>query len=146
MKLVVTRHAALIEYLYEINLIKKDEELQIVEHVPYDHMVFGRDVIGVLPLRLASHCNSLTEVPLNITAEMRGKELTIEQIREFAGEPATYRIEKVRTEPVLDPYVIGKKMLEMMGYKVKTSGFGYNSVSIGVYKDGEQVFRETIGE
>jgi putative CRISPR-associated protein (TIGR02620 family) len=57
--------------------------------------VEGKHVIGVLPLRLASLAASITEIPLDIPAELRGQELTIEQVRQYAGEPVRYF---VRTE------------------------------------------------
>jgi hypothetical protein len=94
--LVVTRHAPLAEYLREIGLI--DETTQVVEHVTAAD-VCGRDVIGVLPLRLAVDAASVTEVPLDLTMADRGAmsrgDLPIERIREIAGEPVTYKVRRV---------------------------------------------------
>lgn len=56
-------------------------------------------------------------------------------------------VRKREKMPCFDPYVLGKKVLETMGYKVETSGFGYNSLNISVKdKEGNQVFTENIGE
>ena len=93
MKLVITRHPALVEYFLEIGLIRQGE-YKLIAHATLDD-VRGQHVIGVLPLALASQTASLTEIPLTLPAEMRGKELTIEDIRQFAGSPATYQIWKV---------------------------------------------------
>ena len=87
--IVITRHTALIQYLEEINLIPAGTP--VLSHAtPED--VRGRDVIGILPLSLASLANSVTEVPLTITPELRGQELTIEQVRQLAGNPVRYQV------------------------------------------------------
>ena len=52
----------------------------------------ARRVIGVLPLHLAAVATSVTEVPLDIPAAMRGKELTLAQVRAFARPPVTYTV------------------------------------------------------
>lgn len=87
--IIITRHKGLVEYLKEKGLVNGN--FDVIEHASIE-TVKGRHVIGVLPNHLAVHAKSLTEIPLNIPAELRGKELTAEQVREFAGEPATYVI------------------------------------------------------
>lgn len=91
-KIVVTRHQALIELLKEHGLI--DEATPVIEHATPDD-VRGRDVIGVLPLSLAALAKSVTEIPLDIQPEDRGKELLLERLREIAGEPQTYVVNKI---------------------------------------------------
>jgi len=52
-------------------------------------------------------------------------------------------IEKYGANPVL----VGKAVLEELGYKVELRGFGYSSLAVRVYSpDGELVFEELIGE
>lgn len=52
-------------------------------------------------------------------------------------------IEKYGANPVL----VGKAVLEELGYKVELRGFGYNSMHIRVVSPkGELVFEELIGE
>jgi len=80
--LVVTRHPALIQYLKEVGLI--DDTTPVIEHATVA-AVKNKDVIGVIPLWLACHTYSVTEVPLTLTQEQRGKELTIEEVRKAAG-------------------------------------------------------------
>lgn len=89
---IVTRHKALVEYLREKNLAPADA--RVVEHATLED-VMGQHVIGVLPLRLAACARKVTEVPLNVPAELRGQELTLEQVREFAGPPATYCVARI---------------------------------------------------
>tara|TARA_R110000751_G_C13590789_1_gene461000 strand:- start:34 stop:447 length:414 start_codon:yes stop_codon:yes gene_type:complete len=90
--IIVTRHQALVEYLIETGVVPA--ETPVFSHVTSDD-VAGNNVIGVLPMHLAAKAASVTEVPLDIPAELRGKELDLEQVRKLAGEPVTYSI---RTE------------------------------------------------
>lgn len=87
--LVVTRHSALVQYLIDQEYITPDSE--VLEHVDAE-TVQGKHVWGVLPHSLSVLTKSFTEVPLNLPAELRGKELTVEQVREYAGAPVTYVI------------------------------------------------------
>lgn len=91
-KIIVTRHPALIEYLEEMKIIDGNE--RVITHATEDD-VRGKDVIGVLPLSLASLANSVTEVTLNLTPEMRGRELTLEEVRSVAGDVTTYTVIKL---------------------------------------------------
>ena len=86
---VVTRHAALITYLLEEGIITAGTK--VVSHASPE-AIDGKHVVGVLPHSLSCRCASFTEVPLYLPPELRGKELTVEQVREYAGEPATYRV------------------------------------------------------
>lgn len=52
-------------------------------------------IIGVLPLALACLAESVTEIPLDLTPEDRGKELDINRLREIGGEPTTYKVTKL---------------------------------------------------
>lgn len=86
---VVTRHMALVTYLELTGVIEKDTP--VIQHATAE-AVAGRHIIGVLPYRLAALAQSVTEIPLDIPMELRGKELTIAQIREFASDPVTYKV------------------------------------------------------
>lgn len=91
---IVTRHPALREYLQEVGIISGGE--RVISHATSDD-VAGKHVIGVLPNFLASQAGLLTEIPLAIPPEKRGKELTLEEIRQYASPPATYKIYQVDT-------------------------------------------------
>ena len=86
---VVTRHKALVDYLVEQGLV--EEGVEVLEHVSASD-VEGRNVIGVLPLSLAAHALTVTEIPLSLTREMRGKELTLDEVRSVACDPVTYTV------------------------------------------------------
>jgi len=91
-ELIVTRHPALVELLQEWGII--EGEPKVIAHATPEE-VAGRHVIGVLPLRLAALAASITEVSLSLPVEMRGRELTLEELRQYAGEPRTYTVREV---------------------------------------------------
>lgn len=86
---VVTRHASLAALLIERGVI--DESAQVIAHATPDD-VRGARVIGVLPLALAALAESITEIPLTLTPEMRGRELSLDELRACAGAATTYRV------------------------------------------------------
>lgn len=99
MKTVITRHPALVQHLIEIGLISPDSA--VIAHATAED-VRDKHVIGVLPLSLAAEAASVTEIPMNLPAELRGKELTIEQVRRFAGKPVRYCVS------IADPFTQGR--------------------------------------
>lgn len=103
-RVVVTRHKALVDYLREIGICDGSETV-IVHATPTD--IAGKHVIGVLPLHLAACAAMVTEIPMTIPAELRGVELNLEQMRAAAGEPATYRVERINTKPRFANDLIG---------------------------------------
>lgn len=90
MKVLVTRHQALIEYFEELGT-KFDK---VISHATEED-VRGNDVYSVLPLRLASFTNTVTSIDMNIPAEMRGKELSLEDIKKYLVDISTYKVEKI---------------------------------------------------
>lgn len=91
-ELVVTRHPGLVDYLKELGLAGPGVE--VVSHASPE-AVSGKRVCGVLPHSLSCLCETFTEVPLVLPAELRGKELTLEQMRQYAKDPVTYKIRRV---------------------------------------------------
>lgn len=100
---VVTRHKALVAYLLDKDIIKEGE-YKLIEHATISD-IEGQDVIGVLPLQLASYAKSVTEVPLKLTPEMRGKELTFDEVEKVAGEPVQYKVREVDSSDGIDYYL-----------------------------------------
>ena len=91
-ELVVTRHPGLVEYLAGEGLIPVGVE--VISHATTEK-VAGKHVLGVLPHSLSCLTASYTEVPLRLSPEMRGKELTAADVAAIAGDPVTYRVEKI---------------------------------------------------
>lgn len=86
---IVTRHTSLIQLLNERGIITGDAP--VVAHAKIED-VKGKHVFGVLPLSLAVWAKDVTEIPLALTPEDRGKELGIERLREIAGAPQSYTV------------------------------------------------------
>ncbi len=93
-KLVVTRHPALVTHLEEIGLLKEGEA-EVLTHVEDPQEVEGKTVIGVLPMHLAALTHLYVNVPLHIPADMRGKELTIDQVREYVKPAEAYYVQRI---------------------------------------------------
>jgi putative CRISPR-associated protein (TIGR02620 family) len=91
-KVVVTRHAALVEYLRHVGEVAGD--VAVISHVTADQ-IKGKHVYGVLPLHLAAEAAQVTEIPLAIPAELRGKELSFEQMVQYAQPARTYIVKTV---------------------------------------------------
>lgn len=85
---IVTRHPALVEYIWEQGLAPEGTE--VLTHVSKASQIKGKDVIGVLPMHLAIYARTVTEIPLNVPEKLRGKELSLEQVRLLARHPRTY--------------------------------------------------------
>ncbi len=90
-QLIVTRHNGLVEYLKQERIVGNDVE--VIAHASPE-VVTGRHVIGVLPHSLSCLTASFTEVPLSLPPELRGKELTAEDVRKYAGKPVTYIVRR----------------------------------------------------
>lgn len=85
--LIITRHPALVAYLIAQGYVAADSV--VIEHATPEN-VAGQHVWGVLPHSLSCLTKSFTEVPMSIPAEKRGVELTLDDMRAYAGEPVTY--------------------------------------------------------
>jgi putative CRISPR-associated protein (TIGR02620 family) len=95
MKVVVTRHPALVDFLRELGLV--EEDVEIIPHAsPND--VQGKDVIGVLPLHLATLAKSVTEVQLDLPPDARGRELSLEELRKYYRGVRTYIVTEVKNQ------------------------------------------------
>ncbi len=90
--LVVTRHKGLVEYLIDKGIITTQTE--VVEHAAPE-VVKGKHVIGVLPHSLSCLTATFSEVPLKLTPDMRGRELTKEDVTKVAGALVTYKVSQV---------------------------------------------------
>ena len=86
---IVTRHPALAQVLREDAVVP--EATPVIEHATADN-VRGRHVYGVLPLHLAAEADRLTTVDLDLPAELRGQELTVEQVRQYRTGSTTYLV------------------------------------------------------
>lgn len=88
-KIVITRHQGLVDYLIAEKIVPADVE--VIAHAT-ENNVRGRHVIGVLPHSLSCLTESFTEVPLVLPPEMRGVELSADDVRRYAGKIVTYKV------------------------------------------------------
>jgi putative CRISPR-associated protein (TIGR02620 family) len=83
--IIVTRHPAMVEFLRDYCGITG----KVIAHATAAD-VAGRRVVGTLPLHLAALAASVTEVTLNLPPELRGKELTVEQLDKYSQSLQTF--------------------------------------------------------
>ena len=134
---VITRHKALLAYLLDKDIIKEGE-FKLIEHADYKD-VEGRDVIGVLPLQLASYAKSVTEVPLKLTPEMRGKELTFEEVEKIAQEPVQYIVREVNSTDGIDYYLGILEGYTDAEYELAYKYYRHNEVVTKSWKDFAEI-------
>jgi hypothetical protein len=91
-KIVVTRHKGLVQLLIKRGIIA--EGTPVIEHATVD-TVRDKHVIGVLPLSLAVHAAKVTEIVMTLPLELRGKDLSLAECEQYAGEAITYEINRV---------------------------------------------------
>lgn len=92
--IIVTRHPGLVEYL-RMHYPALVEGAEVIQHAAPE-TVRGAHVVGVLPLHLAAEAAYITEVPLALSPEMRGRELTAAEVERVASPPITYQVERVK--------------------------------------------------
>ena len=93
--LVVTRHTGLVEFLIERGAF--DATTPVVAHATAA-LVTGKNVLGVLPLHLAAFAASVTEATLQLTPDQRGKELSVDEVRQAFQGFSTYVVMKAGGE------------------------------------------------
>lgn len=134
---VITRHKALVDYLLDKDIIKEGE-FKLIEHADYKD-VEGQDVIGVLPLQLASYAKSITEVPLKLTPEMRGKELTFDEVEKIAEKPVQYIVREVDSSDGIDYYLGILEGYTEEDYELAYKYYRHNEVVTKSWKDFAEI-------
>ena len=94
--LIVTRHKTLVEWLNQNGIHGN----VIEQATPED--VEGKDVYGVLPMWLAAHANSVTEVsmpglPLEDRKRVNGGDFTVEDMEQWGAELKTFIVREAWT-------------------------------------------------
>ena len=83
---IVTRHSGLVEWLK-----RRGIEGEVVAHAD-ESSVKGKRVYGVLPYRLAALTDGFVEVSINVPPELRGKELTADDIDGLNPQMTAWRV------------------------------------------------------
>ena len=90
MVVIVSRHQGLVDWLAQRGIVGK-----VIAHATPDD-VRGKDVIGNLPLHLASVAKSVTVVDMpDLPADWRGKDLTPDQMDQAGAKLTRYVVQKV---------------------------------------------------
>lgn len=87
--IIVTRHSGLVDWLAQHGITGK----VIAQATPDD--VRDKYVIGVLPLSLASLAEKITTVDYNCPFDLRGVDLTPQQLDDFGAKMNTYIVSKL---------------------------------------------------
>jgi putative CRISPR-associated protein (TIGR02620 family) len=111
-QIVITRHPALLDLLIERGIV--DRDTPVLTHASPAE-VEGKHVIGVLPLHLAVHAVTVTEIPLALKPEMRGRELTLDELRPLAGKAVTYAVVKVNPSDDARTFPNGEELGRHLG-------------------------------
>ena len=139
---VVTRHKALVDYLLDKDIIKEGD-YSLIEHADYKD-VEGQDVIGVLPLQLASYAKSVTEVPLKLTPEMRGKELTFEEVEKVAEKPVKYIVREIDSTDGIDYYYTILEGYSDKEYELAYKYYRHTEIDKQYFKDFDEIAKARI--
>ena len=139
---VVTRHKALVDYLLDKDIIKEGD-YSLIEHADYKD-VEGQDVIGVLPLQLASYAKSVTEVPLKLTPEMRGKELTSEEVEQIAEKPVKYIVREIDSTDGIDYYYTILEGYSDKEYELAYKYYRHTEIDKQYFKDFDEIAKARI--
>ena len=83
---IVTRHSGLVEWLK-----RRGIEGEVVSHAD-EETVRDKRIYGVLPYRLAALAGEFVEVSMNVPAELRGKELTADDIDRLDPQMTAWRV------------------------------------------------------
>lgn len=91
-EVIVTRHPGLVQYIHQKYMTVKGRETPVITHATWEQ-VSGKRVFGVLPLSLAAAAAEVVEIEMNIPAELRGKELTIDEMMPYVGKTYRYKVQ-----------------------------------------------------
>jgi putative CRISPR-associated protein (TIGR02620 family) len=90
MIVIVSRHQGLVDWLAQRGIVGK-----VIAHATPDDIV-GKDVIGNLPLHLASLAKSVTVVDMpNLPPDWRGQDLSPDQMDQAGATLSHYVVRKV---------------------------------------------------
>lgn len=92
--LIATRHLGLVEYFREDLGI----EAPVLEHATLED-VRGKHVLGVLPFHLAATTASYTTATFEVPRELRGQELTKDQVKSLGPALKRYEVRSVSDTP-----------------------------------------------
>lgn len=91
--IVITRHDAYVTHLSNLGLIEPG--VKVVKHATPEDVAGKHVITSGLPLHLAALAAKLTTVGLFVPVALRGEELTLAQVEQFAQPAASYVVSAV---------------------------------------------------
>lgn len=91
---VVTRYPAIVQHLYRQGVI--DDSVTVLPIVKRED-IEGCHVIGVLPVHLAAHAESVTIQHIFPPRVFDWSKLTLEDVEMYSRAPVTYQVRRVDT-------------------------------------------------
>ena len=88
-RVIITRHDGAVEWLRQHGIFGK-----VIAHAS-EADVIGKDVVGILPLHLAALANSVTAIVMDLPPELRGKDITPEQMDDCGAKLVKYEVRRV---------------------------------------------------
>ena len=89
--LIISRHAGAMGWIQKHH--PEFAECELITHASPE-ILKGKRVIGILPIQLAVLATEFWNLSLNVPANMRGKELTIEDMEKFDCKIEQFQITK----------------------------------------------------
>lgn len=87
--LIVTRHSGMVDWLSRNGVSGR-----VVSHASAED-VRGMNVYGNLPMHLAALADSITTVDMDLPAEMRGQDISADQMDSYDARMTTYQVRSV---------------------------------------------------
>lgn len=88
--IVICRHKYTLEMLKELGVISESDK--ILDHVENIEEIKHQDVLGTLPIDLASECKSIWFIEWDIPLEARGREWTKEETYKYYRGIDRYKV------------------------------------------------------
>jgi CRISPR-associated protein Csx16 len=88
---IVTRHSGAIEWLRRQGI-----EAEVIAQATPDQ-IRGKNVIGALPLHLATECFTMTSIAFDTPPNKRGEELSANDMEKFGARLETFLVRRVAT-------------------------------------------------
>ncbi len=94
---IISRHDAFVEFLKMKGILHGDE--QVISHVSNPDVIDGKVVItSGLPMHLAAKARCVIVVSMNIPPEMRGKEMSVDDMEKFFVGIDAFKVERINTD------------------------------------------------
>lgn len=94
--ILTLRQPEFAEHVFRLDLVRA-EDCEVIDGKPTPDDLLGAHVISFnsLGIGLAAFAEKVTIININFTPDVRGRELSLEEIESHAGSPRTYQVKVV---------------------------------------------------